>query len=121
MRPRGDSSREVRAPTGIISNATVVNRKGIFHATAPKTRATTNRALNKEEGLKPTTTTSKRNPYKRLAPLQKIAHHKNAPMRYWAIWQTKKKQSRTSLLRSSEVEGIFQTPEPDGLGEGFTL
>ena len=64
---------------------------------------------------------NRRNLYKRLAPLQKIAHPKNAPMKYWAIWQTKKKQLRMSLSKSSEVGGIFQTPEPDGLGEGFTL
>ena len=67
------------------------------------------------------TTTSKRNPYKQLAPLQKIAHPRNEPMKYWAIWQIKKKRLRTSLSRSSETEGIFRTPEPDGLGEGFTL
>ena len=82
----------MRTPTGTISNATVVNRKGIFHVTAPKTRVTTNRALNKEGGLKQMTTTNRKNPYKRLALSQKIAHHKNVPMKYWAIWRTKKKQ-----------------------------
>ena len=66
-------------------------------------------------------TMSRKNPYKQLALLQKIAHHKNVPTRYWAIWRIKKKQSRMSSSRSSEMEGIFQTPEPDGLGEGFTL
>ena len=111
----------MRAPTGTISSATVVNRKGIFHATAPKTRVTTNRALNKGEGLKPTTITSRRNPYKQLAPSQKIVHHKNVPMKYWAIWQTKKKQLKMSSSKSSGVEGIFRMPEPDGLGEGFML
>ena len=111
----------MRAPIGTISNATVVNRKGIFHATAPKIRVTTNRALNKEGGPKQTTITNRRNPYKRLALSQKIAHHKSVPMKYWAIWQTKKKQLRMSLSKSSEMGGIFRTPEPDGLGEGFTL
>ena len=111
----------MRALTGTISNATVVNRKGIFHVTAPKTRVTTNRALNKEGGLKQATTTNKKNPYKPLALLRKIARHKNGPMKYWAIWQIKKRRSKTSLSRSSEVEGIFRTPKPDGLGEGFTL
>ena len=111
----------MRALTGTISNATVVNRKGIFHGIAPKTRVTTNHVLNKEGGLKRTTTTNKRNLYKQLAPLRKIAHHKNGPMKYWAIWQIRKKRSKTSSSRSSEMEGIVQVPEPDGLGEGFTL
>ena len=111
----------MRAPIGTVSSATVANRKGIFHATAPKIHATTNRVLSKGGELKQTTTTSKKNPYKWLALSQKIARHKNAPMKYWAIWQTKKKRSRTSLSKSSEMEGIFRTPEPDGLGEGFTL
>ena len=111
----------MRAPTGTTSNATVANRKGTFHATAPKTRVTTSRALNKEGGFKQTITTNKKSPYKRLAPSQKIAHHKNVPMKYWGIWQTKRKQSKTNLSKSSEAGGIFRTPEPDGLGEGFTL
>ena len=67
------------------------------------------------------TTTSRRNPYKQLALLQKIAHPRNEPMKYWAIWQIKKRRSKTSSSRNCEMEGIFRAPEPDGLGEGFTL
>ena len=111
----------MRAPIGTISNATVANRKGIFRATVPKIPTTTSHVLNKEGELKPMTTTNKKSPYKRLVLLQRITRHKNVPMKYWAIWQTKKKRSRTSLSKSSEMEGIFRTPEPDGLGEGFTL
>ena len=111
----------MRAPIGTTSSATVVNRKGIFRATAPKTRVTTNHVLSKEGGLKQATTTNKRNLYKQPVPSQRIARHENAPTKYWAIWQIKKKRSKTSLSRNSGVEGIFQMPEPDGLGEGFTL
>ena len=111
----------MRAPTGTPSNATVVNRKGILHDIAPKTHVTTNHALNKDGGLRRMTTTNRRNLYKRPAPSRKIARLENAPTKYWAIWQTRKKQSKTSLLKSSEMGGIFHVPEPDGLGEGFTL
>ena len=111
----------MRVPTGIPSNATVVNRKGILHDIALKIHATINRVLSRDEGLKRMTTTNKKSLYKRPAPSRKIAHLKNAPTKYWAIWQIKMRQSRTSLLKSSGTEGIFHTPEPDGLGEGFTL
>ena len=30
-------------------------------------------------------------------------------------------RSRTNLLESSDLERILEVPEPDGLGEGFTL
>ena len=111
----------MRVPTGILSNATVVSRKGISRDIALRTHATTNRVLNKDEGLKQMITTNKKSLYKRPAPSQKIARLKNAPTKYWAIWRIKRRQSKTNLLKSSEMGGIFHTPEPDGLGEGFTL
>ena len=111
----------MRVPTGIPSNATVVNRKGILHDIALETHATTNHVLSRDEGLKRMTITNKRSLYKRPAPSRKIARPKNALTKYWAIWQTKMRQSKTSLLKNSGMEGIFHAPEPDGLGEGFTL
>ena len=86
----------MRVPTGIPSNVTVVNRKDISHDTVLKTHATTNRVLNKEEELKQMTTTNKKSLYKRPVPSRKTARLKNEPTRYWAIWQIKMKQSKTS-------------------------
>ena len=97
----------MRDPIGITSNATVVNRKGISHATALKIRVTVSRAPNKGEGLKQMTTMNKKSLYKRLVLSLKTAPRKNAPMKYWVIWQTKTKQSKMSSSKSSEMEGIF--------------
>ena len=111
----------MRVLIGIHSSATVANRKGILHATARKIHAIINHALNKEEGPKPMIITNRKSLYRQLAPSRTIALRKNELTKYWAIWQIKTKRSKTSLSKSSGMEGIFRTPEPDGLGEGFTL
>ena len=111
----------MRAPTGTISNATVANRRDIFRVTVPKTCAIINHALNKEGRLKRATTMNRKSPYRRLVPSLKIALHRSKLTRYWDTWRTKKKQSKRNLSKSSGLEGIFQAPEPNGLGEGFML
>ena len=111
----------MRVPIGITSNATVANRKGIFRVIAPKTHATINHVPIRGGRLRPTITMNKKNLYRQLAPLQTTELHKNAPTKYWALWPIKTKRLKMSLSKSSEMEGIFRTPEPDGLGEGFTL
>ena len=53
------------------------------------------------------TTMNKKSPYKQLVLSQKTACHKNEPTKYWAIWQIRMKQSRMSLSKNYEMEGIF--------------
>ena len=66
------------------------------------------------------TITSKKNPSK-LRERWQNALLGIEPTNTWEKWQMKTTRSRMSSSRSSDLERILEVPEPNGLGEGFTL
>ena len=100
-----------------MSSATNVNRWDILHINALNTPG-----INPQEvgPMLPTTTTNKKSPSRWHKWLQDTPQ-KIELMNTCKRWQMKMTWSRMSLSKSYDSERILEMPEPNGLGEGFTL